>query len=294
MRNDLAAWITGLAALGLTAGCTTSSERADRNQLTAHVGKYDPAPAGLKKTKVGVPQFKVDPNVPQDNVKKEKVGEEASDILTTLWTKSKRFQVVERGQLGQLLKEQGLEGIVDPEEMAQPGRVKGVDYLCIGKVTEMRVKAEKTASSFSLGSILPGAGVFDYNNEKSTVTVECGVHIRLVNPTTGVTLSAGKGHYKRTDSIGATGVTILGVGGRSQADMQIDEDSRGLLLELALDDAVRDMLKDTDEALLENQKPEDGEPPKDPTPTAKKCAGCSKDLPADAKECPGCGAKVPE
>lgn len=286
------------AALGAL-GCTSSSESAKRDDLTAHVGKYDPPPTGLVRVKVGVPQFNVDTSkVPPDLFKKEEVSKDAADILTTLADNSDRFEVIERAQLNQLLKEQGLEGVVDPEELAQPGRVKGVNYLYIGKVTNMRVKAEKTASSFDLGSFLPGAGIFDYNNAKSTVTVECGVDIRLVDPTAGTVLSSAFGEYKRTDSIGATGIRILGVGGQSSADMQIDEDSRGKLLRLALDDAVRKMLPKTDKRLMEKQLTGGGpeiEKPKDVPPAIKKCEGCGKaDVPADAAKCPGCGADMPK
>ncbi len=285
------------ALLVSIAGCTTSSESAKRDDLTAHVGKYDPPPTGLKRVKVGVPQFNVDTSkVPADLFKKEEVAKDAADILTTLADNSDRFEVIERAQLNQLLKEQGLEGVVDPEELAQPGRVKGVDYLMIGKVTNMRVKAEKSKTDFSLGNILPGAGLFDINNEKETVTVECGVDIRLVNPTAGTVLSSAFGEYKRTDSIGATGMHILGFGGKASADLQIDEDSRGKLLRLALDDAVRKMLPKTDKRLMEKQASEPPkETPKDTPPAVKKCAGCGKeDVPADAAKCPGCGADMPK
>ncbi|MBI2898773.1 MAG: hypothetical protein HYY17_01170 [Planctomycetes bacterium] len=270
------------AALGFAAaiGCTSSSETADRNKLTAHVGKYDPPPSDLTRVKVGVPPFKVTDQVSKENFRKEELQRDAADQLTTLADKTDRFRLIERAQLEQLLKEQGLEGVVDPEELAKPGRVKGVDYLFIGKVTNMRVKAEKKASGFDLGSLGFG-GAFSINDKKSTITVECGVDLRLVEPSSGEVLAADFGEYKRTDSIGATGVRVLGVGGESNADLKIDEDSRGLILRLALDDAVRKMLKKVDKRLLEKQAAQ---------PKLKKCEKCGMELRADATECPSCKA----
>lgn len=318
---------TWLALVGLAiSGCSSSSETADRNKLTAHVGKYDAPPSGLQRVKVGVPQFKVDPQASSSNFKKEELQRDAADQLTTLADLSDRFRVIERAQVDQLLKEQGLEGVVDPEELAKPGRVKGVDFLYIGKVTNMRVKAEKTSSSFDTGSFGFG-GVFSVNDKKSRITMECGVDIRLVDPTTGEVLASQFGEYKRTDSIGASGVRVLGIGGDSNADLKIDDDSRGLLLRLALDDAVRKMLPKVDKRLLERQresakckcgkalesgqtecadckKPGEkkckcGKPAAD---GKSECADCSKPsegkkccgepLPSDAKLCPKCGTKV--
>ncbi len=252
-------------ALLLTVGCSQTSESARRHELTAHVGKYDMPPAGLKRVRVGVPQFQVDTVISGLDYKRIEVSRDAADQLTTLADKTDRFEMIERAQMDQLLKEQGLEGVVDPAELAKPGRVRGVDYLFIGRITNMRVKKERTASSFSLGKLLTvnGASVFDYNNKKSTVTVECGVYLRLVDPTTGTILASDFGEFKRTDTIGATGVKIIGVGGQSDADLKINEDSRGLILRLALDDAVRKMLPLVDRRMLRKQAEETPEMPEE-------------------------------
>jgi len=247
--------ITLSLSLLLVVGCSESSESAQRDQLTAHVGQYDMPPTNLKQVRVGVPQFKVENAVSAVDFRRKDVARDAADQLTTLADKTDRFEMVERAQMEQLLKEQGLEGIVDPNELARPGRVRGVDYLFIGKITNMRVKKEKSASGFSLGKILTvnGHSIFDYNNQKSTITIECGVDIRLVNPTNGSILVSEFSEYKRTDTIGATGVSIIGMGSRSGADLKVNEDSRGKILRLALDDAIRKMLPLLDRRLLRKQ-----------------------------------------
>ncbi len=234
----------GLLSLLMMVGCTQSSETAERDKLTTHVGKYDPPPQGLTRVKVGVPQFKVEKTTLPA---KDELAKDASDQLTTLADKTDRFRVIERGQMDQLLKEQGLEGIVDPEELAKPGRVKGIDFLFIGKITNMRVKGEGSHSDWSV--LIVGG-----SSSNAKITVECGVDIRLVDPTTGEVLCGEFGEYKRTDTVSAQGVRIIGLGGGSSADLHIDEDSRGKILRLALDDAVRKMLPRCDRRLMERQK----------------------------------------
>ncbi len=248
--KSLAAFFLFPAMAVVFSGCTSSQETASRDTLTTYVGQYDMPPAGLKRVRVGVPQFKIDSRVPARNWNRNELARDAADQLTTLADRTDRFEVIERAQMDQLLKEQGLEGIVDPNELARPGKVRGVDYLFIGKITNMRVKAERTRS---------GAGILvvAWRDSRTRITIECGVDLRLVNPTDGSVLISEFAEYKRTDSIRALGVNILGlVGGGSGAHMHISEDSRGKILRLALDDCVRKMVQSgrLDRRMLEKQQ----------------------------------------
>ncbi len=301
-----------LSALALwLGGCASSSETAERDKLTANVGIYDPPPSGIYKARVGVPPFTV-----KEKAVGSEVGDLAADQLDTLLVNTDRFNVIERTQLDQLLKEQGLEGIVRGDELAKQAKVRGVDYLLLGKVTNFRVKAEKTATGFGLGDIAGPLGMhvggFDYKNKKSRVKSEIGVDIRLVDPSTGEVPVAQFGEYNRIDEIGAIGIEVLGTNAEAEADLKIDEDSKGRLLRLALDDAVKKMLRKTDSLLLKKAAEKKAEEPKPASTTiesapststappstnqpavAKKfCASCGKELAAGVKFCPGCGAKV--
>jgi curli biogenesis system outer membrane secretion channel CsgG len=249
MRHFATTILFSAMALAPT-GCTSSSETASRDTMTTHVGRYDMPPAGLKRVRVGVPPFKIERKVPQNNWNRTELARDAADQLTTLADRTDRFEVIERAQLDQLLKEQGLEGIVDPNELARPGRVRGVDYLFIGKITNMRVKAERSRS---------GAGILivAWRDARTRITIECGVDLRLVNPTNGSVLISEFAEYKRTDSIRALGVNVLGlVGGGGAVNMRISEDSRGKILRLALDDCVRKMVQSgrLDRRLREKQQ----------------------------------------
>jgi curli biogenesis system outer membrane secretion channel CsgG len=253
MRNH--GLFPALAASLALAACTTSSESAARDTMTADVGRFSPPPSGIQRARVGVPPFEIKGAGITDDV-----SGLAADQATTLLIKTQRFDVIERAQLDQLLKEQKLEGVVKSDEMAKRGAVRGVDYLLLGKVTNMRVKGEKTGKNLGLGVLpIPGAagraaGLFDYTNESSTITVECGVDLRLVDPTSGSAVAAEFAEYKRTDTIGATGIRIIGANADADATLRIDADNQGKILRLALDDCLKKMMPDVDGVLLARAK----------------------------------------
>ncbi|HSZ55709.1 MAG TPA: CsgG/HfaB family protein [Tepidisphaeraceae bacterium] len=303
-----------LCVVGATA-CSHSSESASRDTLTANVGQYPPGPSGVNKPRVGVPPFDVttaggfsmsgDPN----NL--------AADQMTTLLDQSERFAVIERAQLNQLLKEQNLEGIVRSAELAKQGQVRGVDYLLLGKVTNLRVKTEKKGNSFGLAQLGNIAGGAEVNNSDTEITTECGVDIRLVDPTTGEMMTSNFSEFKRTDSAGSMGVAILGANAQSSADIQLSEDDKGKILRLALDDSLRKSLPKIDKFLrnqpaktADSAAPVTSAPPANNPPPAsggnaapantnnaqvagkKFCPNCGTANPIDAKFCSKCGAKL--
>lgn len=245
--------ILSLSALAvglfLTA-CETSSTSVQRDtQATTQVGQYSPPPAGIQPPRVGVPPFEVD----RRQGATENMNEVAADILTTLATNTGRFRVIERAQLTQLTREQGLEGIVQWDEVAEMGQVRGVDYLILGKVTNFRVQASASRGGVGIGQTrLPfgGAlGAFDFRNRSSRINVEVGVDLRVVDPETGEVLAANFSEFDREDSIRGFGVEILGVRAEADANLEVSEDDQGRILRLALDDALRKMLPAVDNAL---------------------------------------------
>jgi len=246
--SRLAIVLAALAVLAFTA-CSSSRETAEKDSMTSHVGSYPPPPAGAFRPRVGVPQFKVTSS--EANADTAAV---AADQLTTLAVMSNRFDVIERAQLEQLLAEQNLGGVVREGEVAKPAQIRGVHYLMLGKITNFRVKAEKSKGGFNLGSIGGHFGAFDLQNSKSTITVECGVDIRLVDPETGTTAAAHFGEYKRTDTMKSMGVGVLGYRNENDATLRLDKDNEGKVLRLALDEALRKMLPQVDGHLVARGK----------------------------------------
>lgn len=232
------------------AGCATEKETAKRDEMTQHVGTYNPPPADLLRAKLGVPPFDTKAAGTMKGM-----DQVAADQCNTLLLKTDRFRMIERTQLEQLLKEQDLGGVVRADEVAKSGNVRGVDYLMIGKVTNFRVKKGESKKGFGIGKVrLPyagGVGVFDYKNKKSKISVDVGVDLRMVDPSSGEIAAAEFGEYQREDSISAFGVEILGINADADAQLEIDEDNQGKLLRLALDEAIRKMLPKIDRALRE-------------------------------------------
>jgi len=240
IRQPLLATLTFVATC-LLPSCTFSEESKSQNRMANDVGVYPPPAGPIVRVRLGVPPFEV-----KGQSGGAELNELAADQLTTLMTKTRRFVVIERAQLDQLVKEQNLQGILKPGELAKPGQIRGVDYLALGKVTNLRVKAEKTSSGGGVLDFFGGIGGFDFKNSKARVTTECGVDLRLVNPATGEIAVSEFTEFTKTDSIGALGIKVLGVNAGSEAELELSDDNKGLILRLALDDTLKKMLPDLD------------------------------------------------
>jgi curli biogenesis system outer membrane secretion channel CsgG len=248
-----------VAALLLACGCSSNKESASRDKLTADVGRYTPPPRELgdNKPRVGVPPFKVTVAPGSFNGNSSQLAQIAADQMTTLLDRSGRFDVIERAQVEQMLDEQNMEGIVRGDEMAKAGQVRGVDYLLVGKVTNFRVKQEQTKSGVDVGGIggLVGGGRFGagstgFDQKNQRITTECGVDIRLLDPSTGKIAVSHFGEFRRTDSAGALGISVFGIGGHSDAGVTIEADDAGKILRLAFDDALKKMMPEIDQKIL--------------------------------------------
>ena len=228
----MAAWI---GMVGLT-GCSSSSESASKDTLTANVGVYPPGPSGVYTPRVGVPAFGVGS---VEGISSNNVDSLAADQMTTLLSLTGRFSVIERDQLQVLIKEQGLEGVVESDQLAAQAHVKGVDYLLLGKVTDLSVKKVTTSNSFGLAQVTQSIGGADVSNSSTNIETDCGVDIRLVNSTTGDIICANFSEYKKTDSASSMGLAILGASANSGANIDLSDDDKGKILRLALDDAIK-------------------------------------------------------
>ncbi|MCZ6690789.1 MAG: zinc ribbon domain-containing protein [Planctomycetota bacterium] len=264
----------GLCAAMLIGCGSTTSETYSRDPMT-EIANYPPPPPDYKRVRVGIAEF--------DDKTGSEIGEQAGVQMETLAHRSKRFNVIDRTQLKTLLNEQGLEGIVDPAELAKPGRVRGVDYLFVGAITNFRVKTVKQKKGFDLGGLpIPGRGnrfsAVGVDTSKTTVETQVGVDIKLVNTTTGEIVAKDFGEVIRQDLASAWGMRILGSGGQASNDLKIDEDSKGKILRWALDESLKKMLPDIDERFSREELPV--------------CPKCKTEVAAGKKFCQKCGTSV--
>lgn len=111
------------------------------------------------------------------------VGDGMADMLVTALVKTGRYRVMERTEIDQLLKEQGLgmSGITTPESAARAGKVLGVELAVVGAVTEFGYKKQSTGGA--LKKLGVGASV-----SKQSATV--GIDVRLINTSSSEILAA--------------------------------------------------------------------------------------------------------
>ena len=148
-------------------------------------------------------------------------------------------------------------------------------------------------------------GGLDIDSEKVEMKVECGVDLRLVDPSTGAVFDASFAEYTRTDKASAFGIQVLGVGADADAEIEMSDDDRGLITRLAFDDALRKMLPSLDRKLLtRTREMQAGAVPVAATEAAPAsevaspktasafCSGCGTKLATGAAFCNGCGARI--
>jgi len=125
-----------------------------------------------------------------------RLGQGASDILTTELVKTAKFNVMERDRLAAIIKEQnlGASGRIDPSTAARIGKIIGVEYIITGAITEY-------------GQSQGGGGGRGVNIGKKGY--HATVDIRMINAATGAIIFADSAsHSKSTIS-----VRVFGIGG---------------------------------------------------------------------------------
>lgn len=248
----------GVLALGT--GCAKTGETANRDQLTANVGIYPPPPGSNPTPRAAVPPFLEVAAPGGFKGDKQALAAVAGDQLTTLLDQTRRFEMVERTQVQQLLAEQNMEGIVRPDQMAKAGQVLGAQYLLIGKVTSFRIKQETTETGVNaggLGALIGnkfGGGETGYNQKNVQIKTQIGVDIRMVDPTNGKILVSKFSEFDRVDSAESLGISVMGFGSQNNAEIQVTEDDAGRVLRLAFDDAIKKMLPELDAKLAKLPK----------------------------------------
>lgn len=91
--------------------------------------------------------------MPLENVSgynEEKVAEIMTEQLIVAIHSSGSYTVIERAQMGSVLREQGFQNIaVDPSQVVELGKLSGADYTMVGKVTMAIVENNPTSSAVS-------------------------------------------------------------------------------------------------------------------------------------------------
>lgn len=185
MRNLSIGLITGLLAISITLATATHGQALTKK--------------GPKK-RVGIVSFENKTGHPG-------VGQAAIDVLTTELAKTGQFIVVERAEIEEVLKEQGLgqSGAVNPATAAQAGKILGLQGIIVGSVSEFGRSKVKT--HFPLNTVTVG----DY-------ATQVVIDVRIIDAETGQILMAdsGKGAVKIKEG------QVLGFGQSTPYDTTVD------------------------------------------------------------------------
>ena len=181
-----------------------------------------------KKMKIAVMDFKAGVGVNANEV------EGLSDMLINTLFETKKFDIVERTQLYEVLKEQKLQGELTVQQCVQIGRILGVESVLIGTVNFLA----------------------EHKNLDGSVTGEYNVDIRAVGVESGqVVTTAGA-----TKSSGATYRSMMEKIGRQLAENLINEEPevvvvpQGLLTKGDIKDALGNYIYYLDGQRLTNDE----------------------------------------
>ncbi len=206
----------------------TETAGADDVQSANQIGVYPPAPDVANHPKVGVPPFNIK-GTQSYNVRN--MTDMAADEATTLLTEWGGFSMIERTQMDQLFKEQGMAGI-DPNEAAKQGKIHGIDLMLMGRITNFKVSTKKHTGG-------GGYGGFSKRTTTITKTVSCGIDLRLVDTTTGSIACATQSDFHQSTTSQSSESDMAGVRRENDNSTDTEEDDHGELLRFALDDAIR-------------------------------------------------------
>lgn len=102
-----------------------------------------PAMAGVNLHLIAVLPFD-DGSIKRTWGEKFSLGKGVADELVTALLATNRFRLIERAEIDSVLEEQNLgkDGVIDPETAAKIGKILGVQYLVIGRITEFSTKGD--------------------------------------------------------------------------------------------------------------------------------------------------------
>jgi curli biogenesis system outer membrane secretion channel CsgG len=179
MTKRILLWAPTLLALGCGGGAK-NTKADDKPQAanaaccseTAEAEAPPPKLHGPKK-RVGIVDFDDASHHGYWGSSRNALAEAARDAATEALVKSGAFVVIEREQLAQVLKEQGLgmTGAISPQTAAKAGKLLGLQALVTGKITDF--DADNKTSGFG-----------GYYQQK-TKTFHARVSLRMIDSTTG-------------------------------------------------------------------------------------------------------------
>ena len=169
------------------------------------------------------------------------LGKGVSNELVTALLETKKFRLVEREQVDKILGEQKFSNIAgDQKTAAAVGKILGVKYLVVGRVTEF------TVNSQSQGFLLPKLGLAI----KSTVA-RVAIDARMVDTTTAEIIASATGADEKSNSSVGIATTKGGMvfGSKNFDNTDLGQALRGAVNQVAEKLAVQAYEGETDKPI---------------------------------------------
>lgn len=161
------------------------------------------------------------------------LGKGVADELVTYLLETKRFRIIEREEVDRVLKEQNLgkDGLTDPRTAAKVGKILGVQYLVIGRITEFTTKEDDDILANPNDENPMGMVI-------TTSTSRVAIDARMVDATTAEILTSVRGTgEKKTVDVGI----ISKQGGMYFGDKDFEKSDLGKALRMAVVSTARQL-----------------------------------------------------
>ena len=131
------------------------------------------------------------------------IGEGMTDMLTTALFNTNRFIVLERGELGEVLREQDLaaSGRIKQGTEAPTGEIEGAELLVVGAITEFEPNAGGVGGGLLTGVFGAGIGLN---------VAHIAIDLRIIDAKTSRILSAQTVEGRAQDVGGLAGIAVGG------------------------------------------------------------------------------------
>ncbi|AFZ46817.1 Curli production assembly/transport component CsgG [Cyanobacterium stanieri PCC 7202] len=152
-----------------------------------------------------------------------------SDVVVGELVDTRKYRVIERSRLDDILNEQGLadSGLVDPGTAAQIGRLLGAELIMVGSITQFDLQERGT-----------GFGLFGFSLGNQTKKALVTLNTRVINSTTGEIVMSAEGQAEVSQVDGDVRIRGVNLGTATNND--------GTLLTVATRDAIREVIQQMD------------------------------------------------
>lgn len=279
------------------AGCAGSQKQSVTEAFYDKPGNYPPAPLNEARARVGLPAPVTE--VSAGAAAGDQLESDAADQLLWVADHCGRFNLIERERLGELMSQQGLNGMLVNGRLVHPAALHGVRYLLLCHIRGLSIRGGEQPTTVSVAN---AERLLHISKPTPRITTIAVVEMRLVDPGTGAIAAQGEDHFNRVCSAEAMELSFPSADSQ-WGELHLNDEQMEHVLRIVLDDCMRKFLPQVDAVLTQpGVIASVSTPPDAPTtgragkttPGAAKipCPECGFECSADDEFCPNCGTRL--